>query len=617
MHLEPRFASGSRRLITGLLALAGAALLPACELAPVPGEGDPASTSAEEEETDQRIVIDVGGKVIKAPFEPMAQAPLRRAAQSPENWRRIMTETYGLDHDAQEAERLRKLVARGVFSWTPPAQLVKKGALGGYLAAYSEEARLVFIDESLPEGIERAKAYIEEIGHHLDIRLNRQDTPGDEGYLFGQLLLGNSLSAEELDFVKRFDDTGTFTWEGRELKVEHLGFPPLKCVIFPPACVVDAILKAFDYGGLPTVGDIIDWGTRQSYAGRDMLTSWVPQGVKDAAGRAFNLLTVGQFNPLTYVQDINQLRSVFGAQLDSIKEGAALMKRSADRIASGDYKGGMGDLVLGLSYAAAVGQANPDFIFTFGQELLTSLQTRLGLEQSGRALRGEEVALLKMVFGNGINTNPIIIKEGFAGMLSIKDRPLTLDNTIYLKNHYSYKLLVHEATHVWQYQKHGVSYKLEALDDQQAGYIWATGFQSGNHFKDLHPEAQAKLIENGYNDLIGRGHMVAHSHYGAGVSAEAATRYFNAALRMVSEGAWNGRYFRRADNTSVYRMASEDSVCWVTWDQWLKAGSPAIAVVDVPVGEVAGWPYSTTPVTTVCPNLKDLGVVGGGGPRPR
>ena len=579
-----RQVSGHRKLV-GIIVLSSAALAPACE--PLPPDDEPVAETENVEGTDQYLVVDTDGRVFNAPFETMAQEPLRRAAATPESWHYIMTATFGAGHDAGKAERLRKHIAKGFFSWTPRVHLVEKGALGEHTAAYAESIRTVFIDKSLPEGIFRARAFIEEIGHYLDTVLNDKDTPGDEGLLFTRYMLGDLISAEDLQSIKAHDDHGTFNWGGEQLEVEHLSWPGVAaCVLLPATCpivVVHEVIK-WKYPDFPTVGEMLDWASHQAYRGASFLTSWIPDGARDIAGRVVNGLINRNFNPLTFVQDLNRLRTIIGAAWDGIKDGSDLLVRAAERISKGDFKAGVADLFVGLTYVGSLGVANPDFLLTLGHNELSKLQTQLGLEPTGRPVNATERQLLNTVFGSGLNTNPIIIKEGFAGLLSVNDRAVTLDNTIYLKNSYSHKLLIHEATHVWQFQTRGVKYKIEALKDQDEGYIWATGFHAGHTFDQLHPEAQAKLIDNGFNDVIGRGRHVAHWKYGAGVPEAAATRYFMQGLAVVSRGAWNGRYYRRFDAQAVYRTTA-DSVCHVTWNQFVRAGQPSPTIIAFPQGE--------------------------------
>jgi hypothetical protein len=61
-------------------------------------------------------------------------------------------------------------------------------------------------------------------------------------------------------------------------------------------------------------------------------------------------------------------------------------------------------------------------------------------------------------------------------------------------------LLVHELTHVWQYQHGGPDYLSKALWAQLVGdgYDWRKGLDAGKPWEALNPEQQAALLEEAY-----------------------------------------------------------------------------------------------------------------------
>ena len=91
------------------------------------------------------------------------------------------------------------------------------------------------------------------------------------------------------------------------------------------------------------------------------------------------------------------------------------------------------------------------------------------VEAQGRGLTAEEIKLLRRVFRNSIAYYNVRLVEGRAGLFGLNPRPFALGNTIYLKDRNVSRepdLLVHEITHVWQYQRIGARYTSDALGAQ-------------------------------------------------------------------------------------------------------------------------------------------------------
>ncbi len=64
------------------------------------------------------------------------------------------------------------------------------------------------------------RVLLEEYGHYIDKRINAVDTVGDEGELFSYQVLGQTLSAAQLDAIRAEDDRMTITIDGQTLVVE-------------------------------------------------------------------------------------------------------------------------------------------------------------------------------------------------------------------------------------------------------------------------------------------------------------------------------------------------------------------------------------------------------------
>nr|WP_304503102.1 MULTISPECIES: DUF4157 domain-containing protein [Myxococcaceae] len=114
-----------------------------------------------------------------------------------------------------------------------------------------------------------------------------------------------------------------------------------------------------------------------------------------------------------------------------------------------------------------------------------------------------ERTLLEGVFGSGVDLDRVRIKEGRVGVLGVSGRAFALGSTVYVprgRGPLSPGLLVHELTHVWQYQHGGTRYLSAALWAQFLGdgYDWRKGLAEGRPWEALNPEQQAALLEHAF-----------------------------------------------------------------------------------------------------------------------
>jgi hypothetical protein len=130
-------------------------------------------------------------------------------------------------------------------------------------------------------------------------------------------------------------------------------------------------------------------------------------------------------------------------------------------------------------------------------KLLSALQTAVGLEPPGRRLTLEEQALLRFVFHDALDLEPLRIKSGHCGLASLTHRPFVHGEVLYLKRWpLEPAILVHEAVHWWQSQHGGPDYMLDSLWSQAfgRGYAWRPSVP-GVAWRDLETEQQAALVE--------------------------------------------------------------------------------------------------------------------------
>jgi hypothetical protein len=157
------------------------------------------------------------------------------------------------------------------------------------------------------------------------------------------------------------------------------------------------------------------------------------------------------------------------------------------------------------STAAALGSEAAGTVLVRSGGGLARLQAVIGLQDSGRSLRDQETELLWRVFRDGITLESIRLVEGSAGLFDLTARPFVLGNTIYLKRRdpgSEPALLIHEATHVWQYQHVGCAYASQALGAQffvESPYRWERELERGRQdWTEFNREAQASFLEDLY-----------------------------------------------------------------------------------------------------------------------
>lgn len=125
------------------------------------------------------------------------------------------------------------------------------------------------------------------------------------------------------------------------------------------------------------------------------------------------------------------------------------------------------------------------------------------IKGGGEALDGHQKELLKKRFGPTVDVDAIrVVPNGPWPFINSKNDAITIGNTIYIDRPLSEltdDLLVHEATHVMQYQSGGPDYATRAfwhgqLTDEK--YNFALAFANGKtHWEDLNLEQQAELMQ--------------------------------------------------------------------------------------------------------------------------
>ncbi|MEW5737352.1 MAG: DUF4157 domain-containing protein [Myxococcota bacterium] len=127
-----------------------------------------------------------------------------------------------------------------------------------------------------------------------------------------------------------------------------------------------------------------------------------------------------------------------------------------------------------------------------------------------RPLSEAERAVLAPVFAGALDCSKVRVREGVRGLINVSARAFVIENTIFLPKDYlplPPALLVHEATHVWQFQNGGHAYIADSLHAQffGDGYELEKALLQKKPWEALNCEQQATLLEEAYAQGCFRG----------------------------------------------------------------------------------------------------------------
>jgi hypothetical protein len=129
------------------------------------------------------------------------------------------------------------------------------------------------------------------------------------------------------------------------------------------------------------------------------------------------------------------------------------------------------------------------------------IQSQGALATPGRRLTQPETQILSGVFGISVNLDAVRLAHTSA---AVNGRAYTLGNTIRFPVNAAIDLrtLVHETTHVWQYQTKGAGYLSDSIWHQATGgqAAYAVTIVPGQSIHIYHAEQQAMIVEKYYAD---------------------------------------------------------------------------------------------------------------------
>lgn len=209
--------------------------------------------------------------------------------------------------------------------------------------------------------------------------------------------------------------------------------------------------------------------------------------------------------------------------------------------AFGEFLDGLKDRIIEHG-ADAIFEALEALPGDISNEELRALQDLGQVKAPERKLTEDEIAELRKVYGDSIDYDEVVVREGDIGLFNRDDRPLVLGNTVLVPEgrldedgQISAHDLVHEAAHLWQFQHGGIDYIKESLQDQgqegSGAYEYEDDVLAGKPWEELGPEQQAHLIEEAYE----QGYF--DSPNGTfEINGQDATAYLEEALRQLHAG---------------------------------------------------------------------------------
>jgi RTX calcium-binding nonapeptide repeat (4 copies)/Polysaccharide deacetylase len=132
-----------------------------------------------------------------------------------------MTLAFGSSWSPVIAQNLVTELANGKI---PNIEVVTE--LGGALGAYATDNNKIYLSQRFLQANQTnsqaiADVLLEEIGHSIDARLNKVDSPGDEGEIFAALVNQRQFGSGELAGLKSQNDAKTLTINGQAVAVEQ------------------------------------------------------------------------------------------------------------------------------------------------------------------------------------------------------------------------------------------------------------------------------------------------------------------------------------------------------------------------------------------------------------
>ncbi|OYE06697.1 FG-GAP-like repeat-containing protein [Nostoc sp. 'Peltigera membranacea cyanobiont' 232] len=133
---------------------------------------------------------------------------------------------FGEAFNVNKAEALGADILSGNYGVLPDVQFLSNTQMNGAFGAYAKSNNTIYLNSAFltqnsanPTAI--GKVLVEESGHFLDVYASPVDSPGDEGEMLADLILGDQLSADQITRIRAEDDSATIVVNGQKLGVEQ------------------------------------------------------------------------------------------------------------------------------------------------------------------------------------------------------------------------------------------------------------------------------------------------------------------------------------------------------------------------------------------------------------
>ena len=158
--------------------------------------------------------------------QQVAQALLTDLALQKEKFDVFSDIAFGNNFNFQKLQEIREKWSNQDFTDHPEIKIFSTAEINGANGAFSPNLNQFFVaqeylleNQSQPEKV--VDVLLEEIGHYVDIQVNKVDAEGDEGAIFSKLVKGVELTETQLLELKSEDDTATITLGGEVIQIEQ------------------------------------------------------------------------------------------------------------------------------------------------------------------------------------------------------------------------------------------------------------------------------------------------------------------------------------------------------------------------------------------------------------
>jgi len=133
---------------------------------------------------------------------------------------------FGDGFRVEAAEELARNWTVGDFGNLPVISILPDNTLNGAYGGYGSATKTIYLSEDFIRANENnlaavASVLLEEVGHFVDDVVNEEDSAGDEGNIFADLVQGKSLTEAELGELRQENDSATIVLDGQAVNIEQ------------------------------------------------------------------------------------------------------------------------------------------------------------------------------------------------------------------------------------------------------------------------------------------------------------------------------------------------------------------------------------------------------------